>query len=395
MIITVGLGEEASSTILFSIKKQNPVMVLFIYTDESKSNLDSLLPHLQNEPIKIETRKHNEIDDIEKIAMKYSKFIQELKEKSFSSSDIIADYSSGTKPMAAALVYSAIEHNIESISYVYGTRDAKGKVKKKSERIHSISPNAFYTDRKMDQAIHFFNNHQYSSAIEIVDSISSIHPDYEEKVSVFKKYSELYMEWEHFNFENAFTILNTVSKNKLSNDLFKKKLIEEHKTTLYKLQMTKDACEEMVFDLYSNAYRRIQEGKYDDAVARLYRCLEMIGQVAIFQKYDIKNDKFPYSKIPKNLKIHFKSKKNKDNTVKMSLLETFQILKEISHPISKKFFEREGEIKKLLHVRNHSILAHGIKPITQKKAEDLFTILAEVFDLKCTTKFPKIEFSFI
>lgn len=34
----------------------------------------------------------------------------------------------------------------------------------------------------------------------------------------------------------------------------------------------------------NNAYRRIEEGKYDDAVARLYRAIELIAQLGLINE---------------------------------------------------------------------------------------------------------------
>src|SRR5207248_7955145 len=46
-----------------------------------------------------------------------------------------------------------------------------------------------------------------------------------------------------------------------------------------------------VVDLLANARRRKAEGRIDDAVARLYRAIESLAQVALAQRYQINNTK--------------------------------------------------------------------------------------------------------
>jgi len=43
----------------------------------------------------------------------------------------------------------------------------------------------------------------------------------------------------------------------------------------------------LIADILNNARRRMKEGKYDDAMARLYRTVELIAQYRLKMKYEI------------------------------------------------------------------------------------------------------------
>ena len=43
----------------------------------------------------------------------------------------------------------------------------------------------------------------------------------------------------------------------------------------------------LILDVFHNASRRSNEGNYDDAVARLYRCLEMLEQHLLFMEHNL------------------------------------------------------------------------------------------------------------
>ncbi len=110
----------------------------------------------------------------------------------------------------------------------------------------------------------------------------------------------------------------------------------------------------MVVDLINNARRQIEEGKYDDALARLYRACEMLAQLRLLQKginssdVDLNNDKVP--------------KKSKG-----WLAKSYQLLDEMGDELGQRYTS-DRKLQAILNERNYSILAHGCKPIPKETA---------------------------
>jgi CRISPR-associated protein (TIGR02710 family) len=62
---------------------------------------------------------------------------------------------------------------------------------------------------------------------------------------------------------------------------------------------------ELVEDLVLNAERRAKMERYDDAVGRLYRALELLAQVHLWRRYEIKTGEVDLSKLPDALRAQY------------------------------------------------------------------------------------------
>ena len=157
-------------------------------------------------------------------------------------------------------------------------------------------------------------------------------------------------------------------------------------------------------DLLNNSLRRIEEGKYDDAVARLYRSIELIAQVKLTDKKIInvhvlesnkqfKIDRRELNSVPNvnfgklfNIHEYKNSQSSKDKTFKVGLKSSYRILDCLGSSFAKEYLEDE-DIGKNLDSRNASILAHGLKTINKKTADNLYN---QVFKY-AKKAFPELE----
>lgn len=392
MIITVGTGTGVENGIAFSIRQHNPELLCFIYSNESERTLEAVLSKLEMQKEEVILKQFDETNDIEKLYQEYSKYVDEIINKGYKASEIVADYTSGTKSMSSALVNVAISKEIGILSYVYGLRDAQGRVISNTERLSTLSPNAIFTEQKITQFKHLFNHYQFDVAYELLKN-SIIHPNFKELADFYMQLSQAYANWDRFNFKKASEYMNSIDI-KIAAQLQIKRIIEIHKTQLHKLKQANEQSklsEDDIRDLFSNALRRYEEGKYDDCVARLYRLVEMIGQVEFEKEFGTPNDKVPIDFLPERLKELYINKAS-NQQVPLGLTETFEVLKEkSSNKRAKIFHEKIDEFKKLLSVRNHSRLAHGQNPISKETSEKLIGFIREVFEIKEEIKFPKLK----
>jgi CRISPR-associated protein (TIGR02710 family) len=108
-----------------------------------------------------------------------------------------------------------------------------------------------------------------------------------------------------------------------------------------------------------NADRRATQNRYDDAVGRLYRALELLAQVRLWQKYQICTGNLDVSKLPEDIKSDYKSQGE------LGLLKSYQLLTQMSlEPIGELYQQHKQDIKKVLRKRNDSLFAHGFTPVT-------------------------------
>lgn len=395
MIITIGTGSGVDDGIVFSIRQQNPNLLFFIYSTESEKTLNNILTKLSKnkDDDSIIPKQINEVNDVEILYQEYSKCIDEIIKKGYTPEEIVADYTSGTKSMSAALVSASIAREIKTLSYVSGLRDNQGRVISGTERPHPLSPNAIFTQQKIKIFKELFNHYQFDSACSLLES-TNIHPTYKEKINFYMVLSEAYGQWDRFNFKQASEKLNSIDL-KIAVEYGLKNLIERHKADLHKLKegSEKSKLSEIdLVDLLSNARRRFEEGKYDDAVSRLYRLVEMIAQIEFEKEFQIKTDAVRLDFLPDTLKEKYAAISKSQQKVELGLRDAFKVLDEkAQNKRAKTFFEKEDEFKKLLFARNYSRLAHGQTPIEKDTCEKFISFIEETFDIKDEVKFPKLK----
>lgn len=386
MIITVGTGKDGSDIahgIFYSIEKQNPDNILLITSSESKH---LTLPHLNyylekwGKNIPIEEQIIEEINDFEKLHIKYSELIRNYIRKGYRKQNIVVDYTSGTKAMSAALVSSGLALEVGTVSYVMGERK-EGRVQSGTERISLISPTSVFSSKILNQFVSLFNLYQFESAIALIKDFE-FHPDYKNKAELLLHLAEFFSAWDKFNFTNAFNLLKNLPDDKLQEFQLKGKFEKMYRPLLTELKK-EELNYEKVDDLVFNAERRASEGKYDDAVARLYRALEMVGQIEFEKEFKCRTDDVILKNLPESIreqvKLKYQSYSNKK--IQLPLFKTFDVLLTVKNQAALIFEGNNAEIKKHINKRNHSILAHGSVPVSKDHFEEFFNFISDKFSL--------------
>ena len=264
----------------------------------------------------------------------------------------IADYTGGTKTMTAALVLVALELGWE-VSVVKGNRTDLQKVLEGTEMATLVNTPEVRARQQLTQAEALFNQFAYASAAQLEESFPRAAPlssELQHKIQRLVTLSRGFDAWDRFDHQRAYRILEPYQADIVPQWVFLKMIIEQTKGTGY----------EAVFDLINNAERRAKRNRFDDAVARLYRALEMFAQIRLRQRIpaldpsDLKLDLLPDS---------IRSKyANQAEKIKLGLVQDYELLADLEDPIGKTFAEWRGKILDILKKRNDSILAHGITP---------------------------------
>lgn len=392
MIVTMGTGPGVENGITFSIKHQNPDYICFIYSKDSEKTVFAVLEKIGKTKEDVDLRPYDEVNDVEMLYQEYSKYLDKIISKGYKPNEIVADYTSGTKSMSAALVSAAISKEIGVLSYVYGLRDEQGRVISNTERSSPFTPTAIFTEQKIKLFKQLFDGYQFESALLLLTQ-TTVHHNFKKVVDFYKLIAGGYAEWDRFNFKKASDLFNQIDLS-VANQFQLQKTIEAHKATLHKLKKANEQnkpSEDDIVDLLSSAYRRYEDGKYDDSVARLYRLVEMIAQIEFEKEFHTTTDKVSLELLTEEMKEKLVNNQ-RNNQVELGLKDTFDLLhQKSSSKRAKSFFDQKEDFLKLLGVRNHSRLAHGQIPISKETCEKLISFVEKTFELKEKTIFPKLQ----
>ena len=375
LVISVGTGTKPSKQTVDSLAKaltqsvdrHRPDKVLFVVTRESEEiTLPIILKNIKNyayEKIRVDNP-----DNIQQIYETLHPKIRQIREESDS---MVIDYTSGTKAMTAALAMLATLYEANELSYISGKR-VNGIVQPGTEQVISIRPYFATAEQKIKTAIQFFNKAQYEAATAILTEIQKTikDPAILNRTAPLLKLGKTYALWDKFQHQKAFKILKKIDMPELAkNKQFLGQLVN-------RLTRNDEPEPYLIADLICNAERRGKEQqKFDDAVARLYRTIELIAQYKLKRQYNINPSKAETSKIPKELLEKWSIPK-KTETIKLSLERDYELLKALGDKLGQKY-EEDKQLKNLLSKRNMSILAHGLEPVNKQTYQQLYTITLE------------------
>lgn len=370
MTIGTGIGKDEEKVknlahgILFSILNHLPDKVVFFGSEKSKRTLEEIRrQYLEKRGKELD----HEFVEIKNIDDFYDCYVSiENKVKEYEGNEVIIDYTSGTKTMTTSAAIVAMLYQ-KSLFVTSGKREESGVVKPGTEVIKSQNLFAAYDKYLMDKAKEAFNSYRYEDAKNYLKQIVEL-----EEKDDYLKLVEMYDSWDKFNHEKARELMNEIR--------VKERIFNLNKSFLGKLQNAKEKNELveefLIPDLINNAKRRIEEGKYDDAVARLYRCIEMITQYILKKKYGVDPSDLDTWRLrielgmEENVVEKYERGMDKKGKIKLSLNGNIELLKDLGDELGS--LRDDKKLSHLLSKRNSSILAHGIEPIKKEDVEDFY-----------------------
>ena len=383
MVVTVGTGHGVESGILASIKQNNPDYIIFLTTEKGKETLQRESLRAEINKRKCDVRIIENENDAEKCYKTAKEMIKKLKDEGYS---ICVDFTSGTKAMTGGIVLAAIIEETPSLVYVTGERDKNGRVIPHTERVYSIpSPTEVIVDFKKKLLAIMFNNCQFYDCLSIINEVkSSIIPKKLEDYSLKKLeiIVNAYYLWDLFEHEKAFNELNKIKVKEIADLATDVTQLGKNKEFLGILTRNKED-KFLLVDIICNAKRRMNEGKFDDAVARLYRAIEFIGQIAL-KDFGVDVKDFSLEALKKlpigEEKKGFYEKFAEDGKIRIGVRNIYRLLDDLGSEIGKRFKE-DKELHNLLTNRNKSILAHGNKPVEKEDAQKLYRKVLEYAEI--------------
>ncbi|HXF69997.1 MAG TPA: TIGR02710 family CRISPR-associated CARF protein [Thermoflexus sp.] len=303
--------------------------------------------------------------------------LRDLRQK-YPDAQCIADYTGGSKSMSLALALAALECGWE-LSLVRGQRPDLVKVADGTELAGLVNIAQVRAHQQMEEARRLFNAYAYTSAQAILESIVRSAPlprKLEQRIQTWVVLCRGFDAWDRFDHQRAFQILQTVQSHVVPQWRFLKRLVGQDRPSGY----------EPVLDLIRNAERRAAQGRYDDAVARLYRALELLAQIRLRIVHQIDTGDVKPELLPLEIRPRYENRQKmqaalgRDRTLKLGLWEAYELLVDLDDPVGQVIKEQEGPLRDVLSRRNQSILAHGTSPIREEEYRRIHEIVVGLIE---------------
>lgn len=286
---------------------------------------------------------------------------------------LVADYTGGTKSMTGALLMAALGMEGVDVQFMLGDRPDLVQVKAGTERPVVMSADYVLAERErasIDALIAVFD---YGAALGMITRLDArvsgsavISRGFKREVNAIKQVLSVVDAWDKFDFKEAESKCQAI----LAQGGIAAKCLSENgfDRALAPLadRRQKEITWPVVSDLWLNAQRCAARGRYDDAVARLYRLTEAVVQAQLWEKHRITNPP-PWDKVSLHAPHLLQGVSEIRGTARLGLekLREFLIALDPSDPVSTTFSQTFSQMKKWTQNRNQSILAHGLTPINE------------------------------
>ncbi len=401
LICTVGSSPEP---VVAALKQWRPLRVLFVHTPQTKGDIEAkIVPAARSEGVDLDAGRYHpfELPDGEDLASCLDRLRQLSPEVGEwvargPGFQVVVDFTGGTKCMSASIGVQASRWPC-LFSYVGGgerTKGGVGVVVSGTEKVvYQANPWDALGHQAVEDFVVLFDQRAFVAAARVagVAKTRVSRPDRKRELAVLEQLAKAFDAWDRFDHHSSSSTFEGVAKS--ANDLRAvlgsvrgDRVLEgvmRFARHLGELCRATPPSGQHVLDLLANARRRREEGRTDDAVARLYRAIEAVGQVALKERHGIEStEKVPLDRFPASVRPEWTSRA-KDGVVALGLQDAYALLASLNDPLGEKFKGAElNGTKSPLAARNHSILAHGFDRVSDSVFDNLWTTARSLADIQ-------------
>jgi CRISPR-associated protein (TIGR02710 family) len=401
LICTVGSSEEP---LVASLKHWKPGRTLFITSPGTKLHVrEKIGPMALRENVPFDPASHDMlvledeqdfercVNDLRGLKARVDNWVARGDDH-----QVVVDFTGGTKCMTAALTIQAHRWHCQ-ISYVGGTernKDGVGVVVSGKEQVlHAQNPWSSLGFQAVQEFQTLFNQCSFAAAGSLVSQAKHrvVNQQRKRELVALETLAGIYDAWDRFDHAGAASQLAKIegSQNDLEAlfgpDVARPLMVSagHHRKFLRELLSGVNPSRVLVLDLLGNAGRRADEGRWDDAVARLYRAIEALAQWTLASRHAIPSTKaVPLDRIPPPLRAEWMEGKEHRDALTLGLQDAYRLLKALNDPIGDRFIAHQlhDTARSALTARNQSILAHGFERVSKKTFESLWRAALDMAD---------------
>jgi CRISPR-associated protein (TIGR02710 family) len=310
-------------------------------------------------------------DDLAEAYQRISERVQAVR-RAEPGAQVVADYTGGTKTMALALGAVALDQGVSLYLTTSAMRENLVRVER-GESTSRAATSGVTVERSLSQDLpRFLEQYNYGGAIALLTNLLATYelsPEQRRRIQELRDICIGFDAWDRFDHRDAWSLLSLRLQRKDPCCLALKRVLSSRAG----IDPEFSAAEaipghgyELVEDLLRNAQRRAHQQRCDDAVGRLYRALELLVQLRLKLKYDILTGDVAIAKLPESLREPYEAERDaRKGKIQLPLIKSYILLSELPEdPLGQYFIERRPHVLDAINIRNHSLFAHGVKPIT-------------------------------
>jgi len=309
-------------------------------------------------------------DDLAEAYQQISERVQAVR-RAEPGAQVVADYTGGTKTMSLALGAVALDQGVALYLTTSAMRENLVRVER-GESTSRAATSGVTVERSLSQDLpRFLEQYNYGGAIALLTNLLTAYELSTEQRRRIQELRDICMgfdAWDRFDHLDAWGFLSMRMKQVQAHGLALKRVLSS-RATIDAEFAAPDAIPghgyELLEDLLRNAQRRAHQQRYDDAVGRLYRALELLVQLRLKVQYAIATGDVDVNQLPEALREKYATERNPRNgLIQLPLWKSYILLSELpDDPLGEHFNSQSQYLLDALSVRNHSLFAHGFKPI--------------------------------
>lgn len=217
----------------------------------------------------------------------FDRATEALLAEGFDRTDLVADFTRGTKAMSAALVLAAVRHGVPTLRYIGGDqRDQRGTVVAGSERIHETRTARATARRRLDLARGLVEHASFGAALAVLpdpdNKLAAIGWDAAERdaLRALRPLVAWLAAWDRLDYAGAITP-DLPASDSLPPAWRRHRPPASVAQLVARLARWPRSDRLIAIDLLANAERRVAQGQYEDALVRAYNVVERIARARL------------------------------------------------------------------------------------------------------------------
>lgn len=393
-ILVVSLGS-STEPVVNCIASLRPDRVIFLCSDGSRSQVDSVreavpIPEFEEgrDIVVLQQRFSrrqgeeviSELDHLDLVYTRAADLLKRLRRES-PGSTLMVDYTGGTKTMAAGLAMAAIDIDGVQLLVTTTSERPRGENTLSGPSLPvAVAKMDIQACRLLDQELPLllkrFDYEAARLAVSRVRQLASRTSSQSAQLLRLERLCNAFDAWDRFDHQQAFALIEVIGDPSLAPRLL---------MPLRRIMACRQLAEgedfssikfighglEAVEDLILNAERRAVQQRWDDAVGRLYRAIELTAQILLLIDVGeqvgpegIRTADVDIDKLPADLQAKYRQKSRNRGKLQLGLRDAFDLLAQLGHPTGLAWQAGQSRFIDLLSTRNMSLFAHGFMPIS-------------------------------
>jgi len=383
LVLNVGLPSEQepeTRSEMYAIERTQPHHVVFVCSEASRALVREYIRLANLGPERHEVLTLEDPDDLVLVYEQVSAALHRLRSR-WPEASVVVDYTAGTKSMSCATAMAAVDCEDDKVTLrlVHGQRGEGSTVVPGTEthrpvqRIHDIRAR-----RRLASLRGALARYDYVAAGAGIEEIicSDVSSQLAERCRPIRDLCRAFDAWDRWELQTARQLFTAYRSYPAG-----RQPAFERLTVLEQLAVVAEAARGgadlaaardpyvAVEDLLLNAERRATQGRYDDAVARVYRALELLAQLRLRIAYGVDTADVDPGKLPEQARGRIDGDPEGEPR-KLGLWRAWEVLAAYpNEPLAAWFAESRDRLWDFLAVRNQSILAHGVTAVSRREWE--------------------------